>query len=81
MLYVSKNRRRCGERPKWREARAEARAVASVVGREALRECVHQLEKHDFLCGRESVEGVVCQWRKSVLCERLKVRNVPRHVP
>ena len=28
-----------------------------------------------------SVEGVVCQWRKSVLCETLMVKNVPRHVP
>ena len=42
MLCGSGDRGCCGERPKWREARAEARAVRSVVGRESLRECIRQ---------------------------------------
>ena len=65
LLCASGDTGRSGERPKWRE-----RAVASVAGREALRDCV-----------REQREGVVCHWRKSVWCERLEVRNAPRHVP
>ena len=61
----------------WREtevqARAGARAVDSVVGLEALlRERVRQQ--------REALRIVVCQRRKKVLCERLKLRHVPRHV-
>ena len=62
----------------WREtevqARAGARAVDSVVGLEALlRERVRQQ--------REALRIVVCQRRKKVLCERVKLRHVPRHVP
>ena len=41
VLFASGDRGCCGETGG--EARAAARAVASVVGREELRECVHQL--------------------------------------
>ena len=41
------------------KARAEARAVASVVGREALRECVCQREKRQGCCALVKKECVV----------------------
>ena len=118
MLCASGDRGCCGERPKWREARAEARAEASVVGREALRECVRPQDEASrvllvrgdswlsvfwresevearaggSVVGREALRefirqrreasrSVVCQRRKRVVCERLKLRHVPRHVP
>ena len=60
----------------WREteveARAAARAVGSVVGRNALLECARQ---------RREREGFCVPAEKTVSRDRLKLRHVPRHVP
>ena len=75
MLCASGDTGRCGERPKWREARAEARAVASVVGREALRECVHQRGRSVWCCAPVEKECVcVCVVRETEGEERAAAR-------
>ena len=64
------------ETPKWREARAEARAVALVVGREALRECVFASREgrraSRVLCA--SGERAVCVMRETEGEERATAR-------
>ena len=59
MLCGSGDRGFCGERPKWREARAvRQRSVAGVCSP----------------AERVRVAGVVCQRSKKVLCKKLKLR-------
>ena len=104
MLCCSGYKGCCGKRPKWREARAEARAVRchgpiswarsveGVVWQRIQRVLWRETEVEGGTCRctcrafiswersvagvcspteRESVEGVVCQWRKKGVRERL----------